>query len=731
MGSTNFKIWFQNNLQHPLEDKSLSQPVRLICTVLDPPVKDRKTLLVKLNQITLSDLKVEIQRKFVLRTSYFIPNLLPGDVLNIDQGILDQLAGPRNPGQFDYKSYLKSKGVLGQISILPESRIEIIKSTNNWNFRSHFYRLRNYLEQQLKDSMDREGAAFITAILLGKKEEISESVREDFQNSGVAHVLAISGLHVGFIVYFLYLLLSFLPISYRSQNLLLMLLLLFYMVLSGLNPPVVRATIMVCVYLVGMNLERRPNVYNSLFAAVFLILWFEPQQLLWISFQFSISAVLSILIFYQFFKPLEIHLTEKLPEIGFVRKVGVKILQLFFVSLAAQIGTLPLMALYFKQIPIISLALNLVVIPMVGLILPIGFMVLGTSFTSENLAAILGGLLSHLVEFLFDIVHLAASLPFSYLKISQVRFPDIFIYLILFILAYSFRYSVLKNFRIPVLIGLILMVIWKTMPVRGDLQLLMLDVGQGSSSLVITPERKFVLYDLGPADQRYDSGVDVILPVLQSMGKLRVEKLIIGHPHADHMDGLFSLTPEIEVDSVYLPDLRIPYHRQERAIEFLRNEGIPYRFLSRGDILNVDNSTRIYVLAPFIKNMYPTNFSGESINNLSLVCLLKSDSSTILFTGDTERDNEKQLLAWEGVLRSQILMIGHHGSQTSSSFEFLQEVSPQYGLISAGKNNRFDHPSPLILQRLKRLEIQNIRTDLRGAVWMRSKKSKWEIYDWQ
>ena len=104
MGSTNFKIWFQNNLQHPLEDKSLSQPVRLICTVLDPPVKDRKTLLVKLNQITLSDLKVEIQRKFILRTSYFIPNLLPGDVLNIDQGILDQLAGPRNPGQFDYKS---------------------------------------------------------------------------------------------------------------------------------------------------------------------------------------------------------------------------------------------------------------------------------------------------------------------------------------------------------------------------------------------------------------------------------------------------------------------------------------------------------------------------------------------------------------------------------------------------------------------------------------------------
>jgi len=152
-------------------------------------------------------------------------------------------------------------------------------------------------------------------------------------------------------------------------------------------------------------------------------------------------------------------------------------------------------------------------------------------------------------------VHLAASLPFSYLKISQVRIADIFIYLLLIFLAFSFRYLILKTFRKAILVGFFLIVIWKTIPVRGDLQLLMLDVGQGSSSLVITPERKFLLFDVGPSDRTYDSGVDVILPALQSIGKLRVEKLIISHPHADHMAGLYSLTPEIEVDSVYLPDL--------------------------------------------------------------------------------------------------------------------------------------------------------------------------------
>jgi competence protein ComEC len=731
MGATNYKIWFYNNLEHPLTDKILWQPLQMSCTVIEPPHQEKKSLLVKLNLIFKSNLKVKINRKCILRLPYFIPGLLPGDILNIDVGILDQLEGPRNPGQFDYKSFLRLKGVLGQISVFPDSRIELHKSTGNWNFRSHFFRLRNYLEHRLMNSMNRESAVFITAILLGKKEGISETVREDFQKSGVAHVLAISGLHIGFIVYFFYLLLSFLPISYRTQNLLLGLLLAFYMILSGLNPPVIRATIMVCVYLLGMNLERRPNVYNSLFAAVFVILWFEPQQLLWVSFQFSITAVLSILIFYQFFKAFELRVIEKLPQIRGVRNVGKKILQLFFVSLAAQIGTLPLMAIYFKQIPIISLALNLIVIPMIGLILPIGFMVLGTSFISEDLVQVLGNLLSHLVNILFDVVHVAASFPFSYLKISQIRLPDILIYFLLIIFAYSFSYSILKSFRKPIFTGILLIVIWKMMPVRGNLQLMMLDVGQGSSTLVITPERKFVLYDLGPVDKRYDSGVDVILPVLQSMGKLRIEKLIISHPHADHMAGLFSLTPEIEVDSVYLPDLRKPYKWQDRAVEFLRNEDIPYRFLSCGDVLKLDNATRIYVLAPFKENIYPTDFSGESINNLSLVCLLHSDSSKILFTGDTETDNENKLLAWTRVLESQILMIGHHGSQTSSSLEFLREVSPQYGLISVGKNNRFDHPSPFTLQRLKRLDVHTLRTDLLGAVWMRSKNNQWEILDWR
>jgi len=731
MGAINFNIWYQNNLHHPLFSKVIDLPVQVDCVVLEPPLHEKKILIVNVQSIALAGMEIELHRKFILRVPYFLPNLLPGDTLRIDPARLNHLEDRRNPGQFDFKSYIQGKGVLGQISLFSESRLEILRSSQSWNFLRNFYRIRLYLDQQLKNTLDPGSAAFISAILLGKKEQLSESVKEDFQNSGVAHVLAISGLHVGFIVYFIHLLLSFLPITFRSQNVLLMILLIFYMILTGLNPPVVRATIMVIIYLIGMNLERRPNVYNSLFAAIFVILWFEPQQLFGLSFQFSVSAVLSILIFYRLLKPLETRISALLPNRKLLKTAGTRILQLFLVSLAAQIGTIPLVALTFKQIPIISVALNLIVIPLIALILPIGFMVLFFAFFSRTISVVLGDLLSGLVDILFRIVHIAADLPFSYVKIAQVHAIDFFLYFTAILIVFSFSQALLRNIRRPLFMAFLLMISWKMMPDRSQLQLIMFDVGQGSSTLVISPENKYMIYDLGPADNRFDSGVDVILPALQSMNKLRVEKLIISHPHADHLAGLFSLTPEIEVDSVYLPDLRVPYYWQDRAIEFLNNEGIPFRLLKYGDIITIDKWTRIYVLSPFIDNLYPSHFSGGNINNLSVVCLLRSASNTVLFTGDAEKGNEKRLLSWQEMLQSQILMIGHHGSSTSSSFEFLKSVSPQWGLISVGRNNRFDHPDQLILQRLEDLNIAYERTDLTGAVWLKSIKGKWEQVNWR
>lgn len=731
MGAINFTIWTKNNLHHPLLNNIIELPVKLSCIVLEPPLHEKKTLIVKIHTITLTSKEINLDRKFVLRVPYFLPNLLPGDTLRISPARLDYLEERRNPGQFDYKSYLQGKGVVGQISLFTESCLEILRSSYSWNFRRIFYRIRLYLDQRLKNALNPESAAFISAIMLGKKEQVSQSVKEDFQNSGVAHVLAISGLHVGFIVYFIHLLLSFLPVSFRSKNIMLMILLIFYMILTGLNPPVVRATIMVIIYLLGMNFERKPNVYNSLFAAIFVILCFEPQQLFGLSFQFSVTAVFSILIFYQLLKPVESKISGLLPDRKLLKSAGIHLIQLFLVSLAAQIGTLPLVAITFKQIPIISIVLNLMVIPLVALILPIGFMVLIFSLFSKTISVVLGDFLSGLVEILFRIVHIAAELPISYVKISQVHVIDFLLYFTVIIIVFSFSQAQFRNVRKHLYIALLLMISWKMIPDRTALQLIMFDVGQGSSTLIISPENKYVIYDLGPADNRFDSGVDVILPALQSLNKLRVEKLIISHPHADHLAGLFSLTPEIDVDSVYLPDLRVSYDWQDRAIEFLDHEGIPYRLLKCGDILNIDKWTKMYVLSPFMKNLYPSHFTGGNINNLSVVCLLKSASNTVLFTGDTEKGNEKKLLSWQGILQSQILVIGHHGSGTSSSFEFLKGVSPQWGLISVGRNNRFDHPAPTTLHRLEDLNITYRRTDLVGALWLKSERGNWELLNWR
>ena len=145
----------------------------------------------------------------------------------------------------------------------------------------------------------------------------------------------------------------------------------------------------------------------------------------------------------------------------------------------------------------------------------------------------------------------------------------------------------------------------------------------------------------------------------------------------------------------------------------------------------IDPWTKIFILAPFTENLTPKNISGKSINNVSLVCLIKSATGNILLTGDTESDSEQKILAWKEILQSQILMLGHHGSLTSSSPDFLQAVSPKYGLISVGKDNHFDHPSPIILNRLRSQNIDFLRTDMIGAIWLRNEGQNWETVNWR
>ena len=211
---------------------------------------------------------------------------------------------------------------------------------------------------------------------------------------------------------------------------------------------------------------------------------------------------------------------------------------------------------------------------------------------------------------------------------------------------------------------------------------------------------------------------------------MSLDKVILSHPHSDHVGGVFSLLTKVRVDSIYLPAVKIPYFWQDSLLKIFKKKDVPYRFIQMGDQIKIDHLTRIYILAPTDQQLCPPDASGKSLNNTSLVSLVRISGTSILFTGDTESDIEANLLQWNTFLKADILKVGHHGSVTSSSPEFLRKISPKIALIPVGKGNKFDHPSPEVIERFKALNISYYRTDLQAAIWLQWVKSNWEIINW-
>ena len=373
-GSINYGFWVEKNLKHSMVLYYPLKDISLIGNVKEPPSDDKKHFLIKGTKLIKSNERININHLFWVRLNEPLSNLLPGDQIILKNVELDEIASSRNPGQFNYRAYSKAKGIIGVINLTSKSEIRLLHNSEKFSPNRFLHSFREKIISRINDLLPPNNAKFLSAIILGKKEGISPDIKLDFQNSGVAHILAISGLHVGFVVYALFVCLSFLPVSFRWHNILTIVLLIFYMLLTGANPPVVRATLMVSIYLIGKNLEKKPDIYNSIFSAVFLILLFQPQQIFWTGFQFSFIAVLSIVFFYRQFLPLETRIVNVIQHNRLKKWFRYLIVTPFFVSLSAQLGTLPLIAIYFHKVPLISFILNIIVIPIVGIIVPVGFL---------------------------------------------------------------------------------------------------------------------------------------------------------------------------------------------------------------------------------------------------------------------------------------------------------------------------------------------------------------------
>ncbi|MBC8183716.1 DNA internalization-related competence protein ComEC/Rec2 [candidate division KSB1 bacterium] len=635
---------------------------------------------------------------------------------------LQEPTGERNPGEFNYKKYLTAHRIYGIINIYKERDLITLNSGQRNSFGKTIFLFKTTLNNIINRLYYDQQRALMKGLILGERGEITDEVKESFVKSGVIHALAISGLHVGYIIVIFFAIFGFLRIPNRTKIILVIVSLLFYNLLIGFKPPIFRASLMATIFLFGGLLQRPADILNILSAAAFLILIINPMELFQASFQLSFAAILSIVYIYQKLKNIfdKNRFFRKLSQ----HKIGEYIVALFFVSLAAQLGTLPITAFYFNRISIISMLANLLVIPLVGLVIAYGFVSLIFSFISIQVAGLFANTNSLCLQALIFLTEKASSLKFSSYEIGSVGLLFVFLYYFGLFLLLNLDKPKIRKLTVVMILIVANVVIWKPVFQSNKwMEVIFFDVGQGDAALVKFPDGKNMLIDAGPNLVGFDAGLYFLLPYFKRNGINRINTVVLSHADNDHIGGMPILFRNIKIDQLFDTGL---YHSSQvcSTYRFLIDSlQMDHHIVNHVSQLNNYKNYGVYLLHP---NMEFWKKYKHDVNNSSVIVKVIYGKRSFLFTGDVEKEAEDVLVNYENLLKADVLKIPHHGSKTSSTLELLKLVNPKYAIISLGKNNKFKFPSPSVIQRLSDLNIPFIRTDKNGSVVFRTDGEKLE-----
>lgn len=636
-------------------------------------------------------------------------------------GTVSRAKNQRNPGEFDYEKYLKSKGVYGVINCY---KIETIKIINEKKYftANLIFNIRKIIDERIKELHNHQASGLLKGILLADRSDIDYKIKDSFINSGVIHVLAVSGLHVGFISAIFFLILGRFDI--RVKYLFTIIGILIFLIITGGHASVFRASTMAIVFLTSKLVSRSTNGFNSISIAALIILLLNPNDLFNPGFLLSFSAVISILIIYPIFSAS----INKIP----INKLFQKLLLFITVSLSAQLGTLPFTLIYFNKLSIISLFANIIVIPVIGFIVSIGILTLITSIMSFWLASVFASANIFLIDLLFYFVKNISDLSFSFIPIYNFSVIDgIIFYMFLALVLITFHYLrkrlLIFSLAIILLISMNNYLALDDSPLLPDnlLSIVFIDVDQGDSFLIKFPSGTTALIDAGNSTKYFDNGERVIFPLLQRLNIDTINYAFISHLDSDHFGGSISLINKGIIENLYKPK-DAESVKDSIFEEFLTANNVNINYYSN-QVKEIDEC-KLYMLND------TTNYSFDHFdsNNKSGILKIQYGNASFLFVGDAEFIAENYLIERYGnFLKSDVLKVGHHGSKTSSSDIFLDFVNPQIGVISAGVMNRFNHPSESVINKLKNRNIEIRRTDYEGAIILTTNGKTIESIDWR
>lgn len=664
---------------------------------------------------------IELKSKDKINNKKFILNIKKKNSPKLEYGDKIKFKGTyikpdvqRNYGGFDYSLYLKTKKIYGTFE---SHNTKVISKDATGKMSQAVHIIRRYIKNILEEKLENDEAYLAKGVIIGDKNNLSNEIKEDFKNASLTHMIAISGTHFSYIILIMTYINNIIKRKRMGQVLTIIVILLF-MYITGNTASVIRSGTMAIMIIIASILHKRPDVWNNIAISLLIQILNNPYIIFDIGFQLSYGGVIGILTFYK--KISKILLKDKKTKITYI-------LNTISVTISANIFIMPIILIHFNTMSLSFIISNLIASPILGLVIIMTLILIFTSLILKSLINPFWKILNILLKIFIAITSICANLPLSKIYVPTPK-------LILIILFYSIvliinklsikeKYKIVKRYLISSLIIIVLLnfIVPILTSKRNSLEINFIDVGQGDSTLIRVNNKNILIDGGGSLDSNnFDTGEKILFPYLLDRGIYAIDYVIVSHFDADHCQGLEYVMKNMKVKHAIISGLGQESNEYNTFINLAKKQNTKIIYVKKGDIIKIKDAT--------IEILYPNNekIVENPKNNNAIVCKVEWRKFSILFTGDIEEKAERKILQmYENdleILKSSILKVGHHGSKTSSTEEFIQAVNPKIALIGVGKNNKFGHPNSGVIERLEKIGCKIYRTDRKGEITIKMNK---------
>jgi len=683
----------------------------------DPDVRDQNTrLTISARELKLDSVERNVSGDVLVYVPRY-PEYRYGDVLRVS----GELKTPPQFDDFDYREYLSHQGIY---SVMYYPDIKVLDRGQGFVPMAWIHSFRGRLAETLEEVLPEPQASLAQGVILGIRGNITQDLRDDFARSGTAHLLAISGLHLGIMAGIL---LSIGLFIFGRKHYLYVWLALgavwLYVIITGMNPPVVRGAIMASLFLAAELLGRQRSAFIALVFAAAVMVGVHPYILGDASFQLSFLAMAGLVFIFPVLRDFGRRMiASKLGEEGTIVSLANIIVDTMSATLAAVIAVWPVVAYYFGTVSLVGPLATFLALPALPIIIIAGGLaaVLGLGVTV--IGQIIGWVAWPFLSYMILVISGLAVPSVSSVEIGSIQPSFIWGYyaiLAAFIwfhgrrqrirnltsgtagrmrsginLTFGFKWS-LKWVLLPLLLLAVLVSYTAATFPDNTLRVSFLDVGEGDAILIQKGTRQ-VLVDGGPSP----GAINLALSARMPFWDRTIEMVVLTHPHHDHLSGLVEVLRRYEVEQVVYSEIEYDSSLYDEWWRVIDEKGIANTHLNAGHRIDLGEGVIVEVLNPLASRLTGTE---SDIDNNSLVLRFEAGDVSFLLAADIMKEEEWQLIRERADLAATVLKAGHHGSDTSTTLEFLSVVNPQAAVICCGAGNKFEHPNDEVVERLKEM----------------------------